>query len=126
MKKREAQENYAINSEFSFENLAWTAQSRRHFDSSRPNFEIHAEDTLRPAKERNMAHRGADQAVVERLLHSEEVSTRLGVSPSWLAKSRMRGDGPPFIQIGRSIRYSEVALQQWLKSRQRLSTSDQS
>jgi hypothetical protein len=28
----------------------------------------------------------------------------------------MRGDGPPFIKIGRSIRYSELALLQWMKS----------
>jgi hypothetical protein len=37
----------------------------------------------------------------------------------------MRGDGPPFIKIGRSIRYSEATLLQWMKSRQRLSTSEQ-
>jgi predicted DNA-binding transcriptional regulator AlpA len=37
----------------------------------------------------------------------------------------MRGDGPPFIKIGRAIRYSEAALQQWLKSHQHLSTSEQ-
>jgi predicted DNA-binding transcriptional regulator AlpA len=36
----------------------------------------------------------------------------------------MRGDGPPFIKIGRAIRYSEAALQQWMKSQQRLSTSE--
>jgi hypothetical protein len=46
-------------------------------------------------------------------------------SLSWLAKARMSGDGPPFIRVGRSIRYSEAALHQWMKSRQRLSTSEQ-
>jgi predicted DNA-binding transcriptional regulator AlpA len=35
----------------------------------------------------------------------------------------MRGGGPPFIAIGRSIRYSESALIQWMRSQQRLSTS---
>jgi glycosyltransferase involved in cell wall biosynthesis len=35
---------------------------------------------------------------------------------SWLAKSRMRGDGPPYIRVGRSIRYAEAALIQWMKS----------
>jgi predicted DNA-binding transcriptional regulator AlpA len=43
---------------------------------------------------------------------------------SWLAKARMRGDGPPYVRIGRSVRYSEAALVQWVKSRQRLSTSE--
>jgi predicted DNA-binding transcriptional regulator AlpA len=59
------------------------------------------------------------------LLTAKEASVRLKVSPSWLAKARMRGDGPPYICIGRSIRYAETALIQWLKSRQRLSTSEQ-
>jgi predicted DNA-binding transcriptional regulator AlpA len=59
------------------------------------------------------------------LLTAKEAAVRLKVSLSWLAKSRMRGDGPPYICIGRSIRYSEAALTQWMKSRQRLSTSEQ-
>jgi predicted DNA-binding transcriptional regulator AlpA len=54
----------------------------------------------------------------------KETAQRLRLSSSWLAKARMRGDGPPYIQIGRAIRYSEVALIQWMKSRQRLSTSE--
>jgi predicted DNA-binding transcriptional regulator AlpA len=54
----------------------------------------------------------------------KEAAQFLKLSTSWLAKARMRGDGPPFIKIGRSVRYSEVALQQWMKSRQRLSTSE--
>jgi Helix-turn-helix domain len=58
------------------------------------------------------------------LLTPEEAKTRLKVSLSWLAKARMRGDGPPYIRVGRSIRYAEVALIQWMKSRQRLSTSE--
>jgi hypothetical protein len=36
----------------------------------------------------------------------------------------MRGDGPPYICIGRSIRYAQATLMQWMKSRQRLSTSE--
>ena len=27
------------------------------------------------------------------------------VSISWLAKARKRGDGPPFVRFGRSVRY---------------------
>jgi predicted DNA-binding transcriptional regulator AlpA len=58
------------------------------------------------------------------LLTAKEASVRLKVSLSWLAKARMRGDGPPYICIGRSIRYADAALLQWMKSRQRLSTSE--
>jgi predicted DNA-binding transcriptional regulator AlpA len=59
------------------------------------------------------------------LLTAKEAATRLKVSDSWMSKARMRGDGPPYICIGRSIRYAEAALIQWMKSRQRLSTSEQ-
>jgi hypothetical protein len=58
------------------------------------------------------------------LLTAAEAAGILKVSLSWLAKARMRGDGPPYIRVGRSIRYTEAALLQWMKSRQRLSTSE--
>jgi predicted DNA-binding transcriptional regulator AlpA len=59
----------------------------------------------------------------ERQLRPDEVAVRLGVSQSWLAKARVRGDGPAFIKIGRSVRYSPSSLVRWLKSRERVSTS---
>jgi len=60
------------------------------------------------------------------LLTAKETAVRLKVSLSWLAKARMRGDGPPYIQISpRSIRYVEATLLQWVKGRQRMSTSEQ-
>jgi predicted DNA-binding transcriptional regulator AlpA len=46
------------------------------------------------------------------------------LSVSWLAKARMRGDGPSYVKLGRSVRYRESDLLQWLKSRARLSTSE--
>ncbi len=64
-------------------------------------------------------------AVLAHLMTPKEAAHFLRVSLSWLAKARMRGDGPPFIKIGRAIRYAEAALLQWMKSRQRLSTSEQ-
>jgi predicted DNA-binding transcriptional regulator AlpA len=61
----------------------------------------------------------------ERLLTTREAAAFLHLSESWLAKARMRGDGPPYVKIGRSIRYREATLVQWLKSKQRLSTTEQ-
>ena len=61
----------------------------------------------------------------ERLLTPKETAKFLRVSELWLAKARMRGDGPPYVKLGRAIRYREGALLQWLRSRQRLSTSEQ-
>ena len=46
----------------------------------------------------------------ERLLTPKEATQFLRVSLSWLAKARMRGDGPPYIKYRRSIRYTEAGL----------------
>ena len=59
------------------------------------------------------------------LLTAKEAARFLKVSLSFLAKARMRGDGPPYICIGRSVRYRMDALIQWIKGLQRLSTSEQ-
>ena len=68
---------------------------------------------------------GSESARVERLLTARDAANLLRLSSSWLAKARMRGDGPPYIKLGRSIRYSETALLLWMKAHQRLSTSQQ-
>ena len=52
------------------------------------------------------------------LLVPSEAAAFLKLSLSWLAKARKCGDGPPYIKLGKSIRYSEAALLQWLKSHQ--------
>jgi predicted DNA-binding transcriptional regulator AlpA len=59
------------------------------------------------------------------LLHPAQVAKLLGVSLSWLAKSRMNGTGPSFVKIGRAVRYAMSAVQGYVKTRQRLSTSEQ-
>ncbi len=64
-------------------------------------------------------------ARVERLLTPKEAAHFLRVSLSWLAKARMRGDGPPYMMFGRSIRYGGDALIRWMKSCVRQSTSEQ-
>jgi predicted DNA-binding transcriptional regulator AlpA len=60
----------------------------------------------------------------ERLLTVRDAASVLRLSASWLAKARMRGDGPPFVKIGRSVRYSEGALREWLQSQTRRATSE--
>jgi len=62
-------------------------------------------------------------APFERLLTPAEAASALGVSLSWLAKARLRGDGPAFIKIGRTVRYSESAIREYLRARTRTSTS---
>jgi predicted DNA-binding transcriptional regulator AlpA len=53
------------------------------------------------------------------LMTSKETASFLRVSDSWLAKARMAEEGPPFMQFGRSIRYSKSAVARWMKSQQR-------
>ncbi len=60
----------------------------------------------------------------ERLLTARDAANLLRLSPSWLAKARMRGDGPPYVKLGRSIRYTETGILQWMRPRQRFSTSE--
>jgi predicted DNA-binding transcriptional regulator AlpA len=62
--------------------------------------------------------------LVERLLTVREAANFLRLSSSWLAKARMRGEGPPYVKFGRSVRYSEGALVRWMKSCARQSTSE--
>jgi predicted DNA-binding transcriptional regulator AlpA len=91
------------------------------------NHRLHQRAADEPSRHlpRTMRNTPPNSLQLSPLLTPTEASRLLKVSLSWLAKARMRGDGPPYIRIGRSIRYSEAALIQWMKSRQRLSTSEQ-
>ena len=60
----------------------------------------------------------------DRLLTPKEAASFLRVSESWLAKARMRGDGPPYAKFRRSIRYQEKGLIGYTRLRLRLSTSE--
>jgi predicted DNA-binding transcriptional regulator AlpA len=61
---------------------------------------------------------------IDQLLHPTHVAKLLGVSLSWLAKSRLNGTGPRFIKIGRAVRYAQSAVGEFILSRQRNSTAE--
>ena len=61
---------------------------------------------------------------IDPLLHPAHVAKLLGVSHSWLAKSRLNGTGPRFIKVGRAVRYAMSAVREYIMSRQRHSTSE--
>jgi predicted DNA-binding transcriptional regulator AlpA len=46
-------------------------------------------------------------------LNEDEVAQRLQISPRTLQAWRRRGVGPPFVQIGRLVRYEATRLQEW-------------
>jgi predicted DNA-binding transcriptional regulator AlpA len=49
----------------------------------------------------------------------------LGIAESTLNKTRLTGNGPPFVKVGlRSVAYRKADLDAWLEARVRRSTSD--
>ncbi|WP_237363581.1 helix-turn-helix transcriptional regulator [Vibrio marisflavi] len=66
------------------------------------------------------------QAHVEKRAYTEqETSLYIGMSRSFLRQSRMEGQrrnraiAPPFIKIGRAVRYLKEDLDQWLDDQQK-------
>lgn len=57
-------------------------------------------------------------------LRTGEAAHYTGLAKSTLEKLRMRGDGCPFIRIGRAVLYDPADLDEWLKAHLRKSTSD--
>jgi hypothetical protein len=60
---------------------------------------------------------GAGSAAISKALPEADAATYIGWSRSYLRHERMRphgGNGPPFIRVGRSIRYLVADLDAWL------------
>jgi len=60
----------------------------------------------------------------DRLLTVREAAEFLQLSESWMNKARITGDGPRFIKMGRSVRYSLQALEEFKRANARGSTSE--
>tara|TARA_R100001086_G_scaffold248363_1_gene185127 strand:- start:903 stop:1115 length:213 start_codon:yes stop_codon:yes gene_type:complete len=58
-----------------------------------------------------------------RYMSTFETAEHIRVSTSWLAKSRLTGDGPPFIKAGRTVLYDIHDVDRWMAERKRASTS---
>lgn len=54
----------------------------------------------------------------------KEAAVFLGVREKSLQAWRIRGGGPPFVKIGRLVRYRPSLIEEWLSSHERASTSD--
>jgi predicted DNA-binding transcriptional regulator AlpA len=53
------------------------------------------------------------------LLTTKQAATLVGVSVAWFEKRRWEGtDQPPYIRIGRTVRYDRGALMRWCRDRQ--------
>ncbi len=58
------------------------------------------------------------------LLTSKEAAALLRLSESFLAKARMRGDGPRYRKLSRAVRYDRSDLEHWLKASAKTSTAE--
>ncbi|SHO58056.1 helix-turn-helix transcriptional regulator [Vibrio quintilis] len=64
--------------------------------------------------------------IEKRVYTEQETSAYIGMSRSFLRQSRMEGlrtnrtDAPPFIKIGRSVRYLKEDLDLWLDNHTKL------
>ena len=65
-----------------------------------------------------------DAVAADDFLTVREAAVFLRTSKSYLDKSRLTGDGPPFFRIGRKILYGRRILQRWIEQRQYRSTSE--
>ena len=61
-------------------------------------------------------------------ISAQEAADHIGMSSAHLAKLRMTGRGPAFVKMGRgkqgAVRYERAALDAWLLSKTRASTSE--
>ena len=51
------------------------------------------------------------------LLSPKDAAKRIGMSVSWLAKARARGDGPRLVKYGRSVKYPLSYLLEDMRTR---------
>lgn len=52
-------------------------------------------------------------------------AAHLGLARNTLEKMRVTGDGPPFVKLGRAVRYRMADLESYLAVRVKHSTSEQ-
>jgi predicted DNA-binding transcriptional regulator AlpA len=63
------------------------------------------------------------QAPLQRLLSGRQLAHFLGVSPSWVNKSRVYGTGPVATKVGNRVRYDIRDVEAWLLRRKQQDTS---
>lgn len=58
------------------------------------------------------------------LLSRPNVELNFGISRRFLETAAVRGDGPPMVKIGRSVRYRVSDLRKWIEAHKVNSTSE--
>lgn len=52
-----------------------------------------------------------------KLVDTKEAADMLGMAPGTLLNQRCRGEGPPFVRMGRTIRYRVAELEEYVTAR---------
>jgi predicted DNA-binding transcriptional regulator AlpA len=95
-------------------------QNRRQADRLRPITAL-CEDTADPAKSLSADY----PQPIDPLLTDFDLEKLTGRARSSWQKARLTGDGPPFIRLGRLVRYRQSDFNAWLTAHARLrSTSE--
>ena len=58
------------------------------------------------------------------VLDTKETAARVRLSKPTLERLRLTGNGPPFVKLGRAVRYRATDVDDWLASRLVRSTSE--
>ncbi|MEF2548908.1 helix-turn-helix domain-containing protein [Aurantimonas sp. E1-2-R+4] len=58
------------------------------------------------------------------MLSTNDAAEFLGMSASWLNKTRMAGNGPIYLKVGGRVRYRQNDLTTWLDSTRRTAVYD--
>jgi len=72
----------------------------------------------------NQAQDLKQYATLPRLLNQRELAAYLGKSTAWCERARWAGEGPPFIKLGRHVRYRVDDVLAWIEENARTSTSE--
>ncbi len=61
---------------------------------------------------------------MDKMFTETEAAPEVRLAASTLQKLRVTGGGPPYVKLGRAVRYRESDLRDWVEARLTRSTSD--
>lgn len=59
----------------------------------------------------------------ENMIETEALAERLGISPHTLIQWRFKGIGPPYVKLGKLVRYHVASVDKWIEEQERHSTA---
>lgn len=57
-------------------------------------------------------------------MNTSDAANYIGMSASWLNKTRMHGNGPAYIKLGGSVKYLKSDLDSWMAANRRTAVYD--